>query len=103
MKFLSAVRRDVDIASLRVDRPQVNLLVDREGHTNVPAPKLPSGSKDPMQTILDLAVKDFTLSNGSLHLADRRIPLDLRGENLEVHLAYDRLGPRYAGTVDAEN
>ena len=101
LKILSAVRRDIDIASLHVDGPQVNLLVDQQGHTNLPTPKLKPGATDPMQAILDLAVKDFAVNNGSLHLADRRIPLDLRAQNLEVHLVYDRLGPRYAGTVDA--
>src|SRR5688572_24252497 len=34
LKIISVFKRDVDIASLLIDRPQINLLVDETGVTN---------------------------------------------------------------------
>src|SRR5439155_1791987 len=39
LKIVSMLRRDVDIQYLEVTDPLVYLIVDREGRTNVPAPK----------------------------------------------------------------
>jgi translocation and assembly module TamB len=100
LKILSIVRRDINIASLRVDKPRVNLLMDAQGHTNLPNPKVPS-TGDPVQKILDLAVRDFVVAGGEVHFADRRVPLDLQGQDVEVHMTFDRRGPKYAGTVGA--
>jgi uncharacterized protein involved in outer membrane biogenesis len=47
-KIISAFKRDIDIASLVVQRPQLNLLVDESGVTNFPKPKIERKSeKDP--------------------------------------------------------
>jgi hypothetical protein len=42
---------------LMVDAPQTNLIVDSDGHTNIPAPKVPpkSNGKTGVETIVDLA------------------------------------------------
>jgi translocation and assembly module TamB len=104
LRIISLMKRQFDLASLSIDRPAVNLIVDEKGITNFPTPKVeqPKSDKDPIQTVLDLAVKDFRLNGGSIHYADRKIPMDLRGENLDVDLKYDFTGPRYAGTLKFE-
>ncbi|HET8549756.1 MAG TPA: translocation/assembly module TamB domain-containing protein, partial [Bryobacteraceae bacterium] len=103
LKIISVLKRDIDIAALIVDRPAVNLIVDEKGITNFPTPKVERKSdKDPIQTVLDLAVKDFRLNGGSIRYTDRKIPLNLQGENLEINLKYDFTGPRYAGTLNFE-
>ena len=58
LKIVSAFKRDVDIASLVVERPRINLLVDANGLTNFPKPKIdrPKSGKDPIEQLLDLAV-----------------------------------------------
>ncbi|MBC8167639.1 MAG: hypothetical protein H7Y20_17440, partial [Bryobacteraceae bacterium] len=56
LKIISAFKRDVDIASLYVEQPKVNLLVDASGTTNIPKPKTQTKSdKDPIEQILELA------------------------------------------------
>ena len=94
LKIISMMKRDIDIASLTVDAPQINILVDAEGKTNFPEPKSKS-TKDPIQQLLNLAIGRIDLKNGWVSFADRKVPLTLRGENLLARLDYDRGGPSY--------
>src|SRR4029434_6087404 len=80
-KVISAFKRDVDIASLVVQRPQLNLVVDESGVTNFPKPKVQRTSeKDPVEQLLDLAVQRITLRNGEIRYADKKLPLHIEGE-----------------------
>lgn len=100
IKIISIAQRDIDIAFLTVETPQLNILVDAEGKTNFPEPKVKRTSeKDPVEQILDLAVGKIDLKNGWIHYGDRKIPLTLQGENLQAHLDYDTAGPSYRGDV----
>ncbi|HYP09439.1 MAG TPA: translocation/assembly module TamB domain-containing protein [Bryobacteraceae bacterium] len=100
LKIISVAKKDIDIASLLVEAPQVNILVDAEGKTNFPGPKIKREStKDPIQQLLDLAVGTIDLRNGWIQYADRRMPLTLQGENLQAQLAYNVTGPSYRGNV----
>ena len=101
LKIISMLKRDIDIASLVVDSPQINILVDAEGKTNFPEPKTkrsPSG-KSPVERLVDLAVTKIDLKSGWLRYADRKIPLEVQGENLQAHLDYDIRGPSYRGAL----
>ena len=100
LKIISMMKRDVDISSLVVDVPQVNILVDASGKTNFPAPKVKGrASKDPMEGLVDLAVGSINLNNGSLSYADRKIPLSVHGENLHARLNYHFADPSYHGDL----
>jgi translocation and assembly module TamB len=100
LKVVSVFKRQVDIQSLTVERPQGYVRVAADGFTNLPTPKVKQKSeRDPIETILDLAIRRFTIRNGELQFAQRRIPVDVRGEKLRARLDYDTLGPRYAGNV----
>ena len=44
LKIISILKRDVDVALLRIDKPQAFLLIAADGTTNVPNPKTPSKS-----------------------------------------------------------
>jgi translocation and assembly module TamB len=104
LKVISVLKRDIDIALLDVDRPQVNLLVDANGITNLPEPKVKKTSdKDPIEQLLDLAVREVNIRNGELHYGDRKIPLDVRGRNLDAKLLYDFNGPSYQGTLTMQD
>ena len=101
LKLVSILRRDVDIQSLTVSDPHVYLIIGSDGRTNIPEPKVRRTSKtSTMEDILKLAIGRFNLERGIFEVEARsRIPFAARGENLNVRLAYDLLGPRYRGTV----
>ncbi len=99
-KIVSVLQRDIDIESLDVDRPQAYVRVASDGTTNIPQPKVKKKSeKDPIDTILELAVRRFELRNGLLQFADRKMPLNARGENLHARLDYRLAGPQYTGNI----
>jgi translocation and assembly module TamB len=101
LKIVSMMKHDIDIASVVVDQPQINILVDAEGKTNFPEPKVkrsPSG-KSPVERLVDLAVAQIDLKNGWLRYGDRRIPISVEGENLRAHLDYNRRDPSYRGAL----
>ena len=94
LKIVSMMKRDIDITSLVVDEPQVNILVDAAGKTNFPTPKVRSTSdKDLIQRLLDLSIARIDLKNGWLRYNDRKIPLTVHGENLQAQLDYYLSGP----------
>ena len=105
LKLISALRREVDIQYMDVRHPQVHLIVDAGGHTNVPAPKVQGARprrprKGTVETILDLAIGRFNLENGTFEVQDRgATAFDARGQNLRADIAYDGSGLRYHGRI----
>jgi translocation and assembly module TamB len=54
----SGAASHVSLNYLRVDRPQVHLIIDKDGKTNQPVPKHPTTSTTPLtDTLLDLKAK----------------------------------------------
>jgi translocation and assembly module TamB len=101
LKLLSPFRGFVDIAGLLVEKPQANVIVYPDGHTNVPSPKVPSKSdKSALQTVVDLAIGRFDLRNGTLKFAGRTRDMNITGENLRAQIGFNRLTSRYTGEVD---
>ncbi len=88
----------VNISSLAVDTPEIHILIFPDGRTNIPAPKTRNNTST-LETIVNLAVGRFDVSNGSLTVADRKTSFSARGENLRAHLDYDRANPGYQGTI----
>jgi translocation and assembly module TamB len=90
----------VGITYLGIQRPEVNVMVFPDGHTNLPTPK-PSAPTNttPLATIVDLAVGHFVLSGGELTYNSQKQPLDLRADNLQVQLWYHMLHQDYEGRL----
>ena len=102
LKLFSGFYHTIDLAYLAIREPRVNVIVNRDGSTNIPSPKVTSkpNSESPLATVVDLAIGQFQIVNGTLAYSQETIPLDLRGENLKVQLKYNSLGQRYQGTID---
>src|SRR5579864_6479233 len=57
LKIISALKKQVDIASLAVDKPQVNVTVASDGSTNVPMPRTRRSKQNFAEQLLDLKVR----------------------------------------------
>ncbi len=95
------MEKQVDIASLAVEKPQVYVTVAPDGSTNVPTPKLVRSKQNFAAQLLDLKIRHFALRNGFADYNSQRIPLDLQGNALQAVLGYEPAGPRYTGTFSA--
>ncbi|MCU1276125.1 MAG: hypothetical protein JWO48_3556, partial [Bryobacterales bacterium] len=103
LKLTSPFNHAVDIYSLVVDTPQANVIVYPDGHTNVPEPKIKQKSdKTALETIVNLAIQHFDLRNGSLTFAERKAPLDARGENLKAQFTYNTVMSQYKGQISIQ-
>ncbi len=104
LKIVSMLRRDVDIASLEVHDPRVYLILGEGGRTNVPEPRIKApDQRNPVETILNLAVGQFVLENGLVEIEGRGpTPFDARGRNLHARLTYDAAVPRYTGDISIQ-
>jgi len=79
----------ITLSLLHVDKPQIHLIVNKDGTTNQPVPKTKSTSNEPvMDTLLDLQASKVELANGVALLNDRAIPFDLAARDLGVNVHY---------------
>jgi translocation and assembly module TamB len=99
LRLVSILDRRVDIDSLVVVEPKVRIVVYKDGSTNLPKPVVARSGKTPVEEFLALAIRRFRIESGLVEINERRVPLDVRGENLTARLSYERAGPRYSGEV----
>jgi translocation and assembly module TamB len=100
----SGIASHIGLSYLRVDHPQVHLIVDKDGKTNQPVPKHPSTSEKPvLDTLLDLKATQVELANGVFLLNDRPIPFDVAARDLDAEVHYIASSDRYGATIDLKD
>jgi len=85
---LSFLHREFKIDELVVDRPELAVRFEKDGHSNIPPPKTRADAGPWQESLFNLRVDRVELRNGGANIDDRRIPLDLKGENLAFVLQY---------------
>ena len=103
LKIVSAFERKVDVSLVQVDRPRIHVMVFPNGQTNLPEPKVKRKRvKNPLETVLDLAISRFAIDNGALDFASHTTPFSLQGGNLRALFFYEAAGPRYTGSISVQ-
>lgn len=98
-RLFPSLKRLYDISFIGVSRPQVNVSLQADGRSNIPAPRKKSAPHEsPLKTVVDMAVDRFVLENGSLTLFSVRQPLTVRGSNVRARLDYSMAKQAYDGT-----
>lgn len=98
LKIFSGSGQTVDLASLDVDTPRANLIVKKDGSTNVPEPKVKTKpTKSPLETVIDLKVGRFAVENGAAAVNGEEADFNVKGGSLRARLDYDRRNPGYQG------
>ncbi len=100
IRLFTSIHHILDLAYLGVERPQANVLVFPDGRTNIPNPKQKSTSNQtPLETVVNLAVDHFELTNGLLTVASEKQQLNIRGNDLQAELWYNVLNQGYRGQL----
>src|ERR1700691_1443820 len=103
LRLFTSLHHPWDITYLGVDHPEANVMVYPDGHTNIPAPRRKSTSSEaPLETVVDLAIWRFELTNGLIAFAAQKHELNIRGNNLRAQLAYNILSQEYRGDVSLQ-
>jgi translocation and assembly module TamB len=101
LRLFTSIHHLWDITYLGLDHPQANVIVYPDGRTNIPSPRTPS-STSPLETVVDLAIRRFELTNGLVNLAAHRHELNVRGNNLRAQISYNILKEEYRGQVSLQ-
>lgn len=99
LKVLSFLDKKVNVAAVRVNRPQVHLMRDAQGKWNFPQPAARRTGKSPVETVLDLAIGELALRGARIHYEDRVVPVDLLARDVEAQLRFDRAARAYSGSL----
>ncbi len=100
LHIISFVEKRINVKDLSLDRPVVHLIVNPDGTTNAPEPKVRSKAT-PVQQLFDLAIGRLDLKNGLLLVNDRVLPLDFVADDVTAVMTYHRDDSRYDGTIRA--
>jgi translocation and assembly module TamB len=87
------------IASIEVNRPGIHISLYEDGSTNFPVPPKASDGPPVTHTLVDLGVRQFAITEGLIEVAEQRVPLDIRGEGLDLRLLFLPTLERYEGNL----
>lgn len=96
----SILKQQVNLESLNVYRPEFHLIVYPDGTTNIPKPKVSTSKKNPVETILDLAIKHLRVEYGVVTInSERKPPFNILAEDVNARFDYAAAGPAYHGEL----
>jgi translocation and assembly module TamB len=102
LKIFSVLRREVGLRYLLIERPTIHIIVYPDGTTNQPTPKLKrTRGRTPIEQVFDLAIERVEIREGLFIANERRIPLDVSGNDIAFGMTYDLLAKRYDGSLHA--
>ena len=102
LRIISVLEKKIDLASLRIERPQAYFVVYPDGSTNFPGPP---GRPDKLwsEELLNLKVGTYEVVDGQVEYEGQRIPLHLKGEHLRARMNYEAQTPSYRGDVSTDS
>ncbi len=100
VKIYSLLSKQFGLRELIIDRPVLHIIVNKDGTTNQPTPKIKQQSnRDPVDVLFDLAIGQLDVNNGVLLWNDQKTPLDFSAQNVAVQMTYTLLQRRYEGII----
>jgi hypothetical protein len=103
LRLFTSIHHLWDITYLGIDAStsQRDCLSRRPYQYSFAAPQTAS-SESPLETVVDLAIGRFELTNGLITLAAQKHELNVRGNNLRAQLSYNILSQEYRGQVSLQ-
>ncbi len=97
LRVVSMLERKVDLASLYVEQPVVQVVFYPNGRTNLPSPRI-RNPRNWAEDVLNFGVGRYEIADGVLDYSDRVIPLNFHGEDLSLKMTRGPLrGPGKGG------
>jgi translocation and assembly module TamB len=86
LHIISFFGRQYSLERLELQRPVVHLIVNADGTTNAPQPKVKRG-KVAVQDLFDLAIARADLRDGMAEVNDRKLPLDFAANDVRLEMS----------------
>jgi translocation and assembly module TamB len=97
LKIVSLLRKKVDLSEIVLLHPVVNLLVRKDGSTNLPTP--PKSNGDSSTNLFDLGIQHVLLERGEVYYNDVKTPLDAELHDLQLEIKSGLVGKGYDGNL----
>src|SRR6266852_5670072 len=97
LKIVSLLRKKIDLNEIILRHPVVNLLVKKDGTTNLPTP--PKSSSNGSANPFDLGIQHLLLSNGEIYYNDVKTPLDAELHDVQLELKSEFASKGYDGPL----
>ena len=101
LKIVSLLHKKVDLNEIVLRHPVVNLLVRRDGTTNLPTPPKSNGSTS--TSPFDLGIQHVLIERGEIYCNDVKTPLDAELHDLQLEIKSEFLGKAYDGSLSYRN
>ncbi len=101
IRVISFFRHQIALDQLLIDRPDVAIRIDKDGHSNIPSPRRQSAGRPWRQTLFQLRIAKLEVRDGSFSFNRRRRPFSVGGDNFQFDLGYG--APAAAPTFYAGN
>jgi translocation and assembly module TamB len=89
IRIVSFFSRQIALDELVVEKPQVAVRFEKNGRSNLPAPKVRLSAHPWRETLFNLRIGHLELRNGSATFNDRRISLAVEGQDMQFTLRDD--------------
>ncbi len=100
LHIISFLEKKISVRDLSLDHPVVHVIMNPDGTTNAPEPKVPS-NRGPVQQLFDVAIDHLNLNSGLFLMNDQALPLDFQADEVSAEMTYDRTAHRYNGNIQA--
>ena len=85
--FTAPFSPSIHLREAEITRPEFHLIVYSDGSTNQPHPRHPPTSKKPaMDTLFDARIGKLAIEQGTLHIANATVPLDLNASDVNLQM-----------------
>src|ERR1700758_109841 len=101
LKIVSLLYKKVDLNEIVLRHPVVNLLVRKDGTTNLPTP--PQSNSSTSTSPFDLGIQHVLLEQGEVYYNDVKTPLDAELHDLQLEIKSELFGRGYDGNVSYRN
>ena len=99
-KIISLFSREIGLNFVGASRPQIHIIVNPDGSTNQPIPKIKKKSgKSPIDQLFDLAIDRMEVSDGVLLWNDRKLPLDFSADKVSAAVSFDKVKKIYSADL----
>jgi translocation and assembly module TamB len=88
VRVISFFHRKFALDELLIDRPELAISIDKNGHSNLPPRKPRPKGKPWQETLFNLQIARLELTDGRADIGNLRIPLSAQGNNFDFALHY---------------
>ncbi len=100
LHIISFLEREINLKQVQLEHPVIHIIVNRDGTTNAPEPKVKvQSNQNAAQELFDLAIGRTELHDGMLLINDRKLPLDFAANDLAASMTYATWAKRYDGSM----